>query len=209
MCFRTEWECSRQQLTATCLMLNGVLMYLYVGALFQYLYVLWHLGTDHQFGTLYITISWVEAICLFVLLVDLICIGFKWRNVLLGLMVVVFMIGLFLMVAGSISIAKYTDVYMVVRSFYSDSLWSYETSFECCGINGPSDYGNPTVLDDIPLTCFEGRVSKPELLYNRGCIYATDDNWFWFVFENCYWFAFILCGVNLVTHWKLWQRIQY
>ncbi|XP_051859686.1 uncharacterized protein LOC117567275 isoform X3 [Drosophila albomicans] len=70
MCFRTDWECSKQQLSWTCLMLNIVIVYLIVGVLFQHAYVLIKLGPNYEFASLFTMLSWIEGICSLVLLVD-------------------------------------------------------------------------------------------------------------------------------------------
>lgn len=111
--------------------------------------------------------------------------------------------GFFLLIAGSMSVVKYTDVYVVVRSFYTDNLMTYESIYQCCGIDGPKSYGNANTTWNVPPSCYRNQDEKPENLYQRGCLYATQDHWFWFVFANCYWFAFVLFTVNLITHWKL------
>ncbi|XP_017861993.1 PREDICTED: uncharacterized protein LOC108613203 isoform X2 [Drosophila arizonae] len=101
------------------------------------------------------------------------------------------------------SVIRYTDVYVVVRSFYTDNLWNYEIVYHCCGIDGPANYGNVSQKDVVPASCYRNQVETPANLYHRGCLFATEDSWFWFVFANCYWFAFVLFFVNLITHWKL------
>ncbi|KRF84137.1 protein late bloomer isoform X1 [Drosophila virilis] len=203
MCFKTEWECTSQQLTGACLMLNGVLTYLYLGSLFQFVYVLCKLGTDYEFGTLYVLLSWVEGICILLLLVDLCWVCCKMGNLLLAAIIPAYTMGFFLLIAGSMSVVKYTDIYVVVRSFYTDNLMTYENIYQCCGIDGPKSYGNANTTWNVPPSCYRNQDEKPENLYQRGCLYATQDHWFWFVFANCYWFAFVLFTVNLITHWKL------
>lgn len=113
---------------------------------------------------------------------------------------------LFLLVLGSMAVVLYTDAYVVVRGFDSKALYYYEMIYKCCGINGPHDYGNVS-SDAIPLSCFKDRKSeKPENLYTRGCLMVSTDNWFWFVFSNCYPLVFVLIVVDVYLHFKLRQR---
>ncbi|KRG05761.1 uncharacterized protein LOC26527161 [Drosophila mojavensis] len=203
MCVKTAWECTSQQLTGACLMLNGVLTYLYSGTLFQFVYVTVKIGKVYEFSTLYVLMSWVEGICVFLLLLDLCWICCRMGNLLLASIIVCFSLGVFLLFAGSYSVIRYTDVYVVVRSFYTDNLWNYEIVYHCCGIDGPANYGNVSQKDVVPASCYRNQVETPTNLYRRGCLFATEDSWFWFVFANCYWFAFVLFFVNLITHWKL------
>lgn len=99
----------------------------------------------------------------------------------------------------------YTDAYVVVRGYHSKVLYFYEKIYSCCGINGPQDYYDADSFqnDSIPLSCYKNRVAEPENLYTRGCLFASTDNWFWFVFSNCYWFVFVLVIVDAYLHFKL------
>ncbi|XP_023161635.2 uncharacterized protein LOC111593216 isoform X2 [Drosophila hydei] len=166
------------------------------------------MGSSYEFSTLYVILSWVEGVCLFVLIVDLCWVCCHMGTLLLASISVAYSLGVFLLFAGSYSVIMYTDVYVVVRSFHTDNLWSYEIVYHCCGINGPSDYGNVSQKDTVPVSCYKDQEEKLENLYKRGCIFATDDSWFWFVFSNCYWFAFVLFCANLITHWKLRERLR-
>ncbi|XP_062134137.1 uncharacterized protein LOC133844242 isoform X1 [Drosophila sulfurigaster albostrigata] len=207
MCFRTDWECSKQQLSWTCLMLNIVIVYLIVGVLFQHAYVLIKLGPNYEFASLFTMLSWIEGICSLVLLVDTIFVMCGTGNLFLVSIILGFLLNSVLLISGSFSIIAYTDAYVVVRGFFSERLYYYETTHECCGINGPQDYGVPISNDTIPLSCYKHRKALPKNLYERGCLYAAYDSWFWFIFSNCYWFAFVLMIVDIVCHFKLRQRL--
>lgn len=116
---------------------------------------------------------------------------------------VILILTLFVLVLGSMAVVLYTDAYVVVRGFDSQDLYYYETIYKCCGINGPQDYGNIS-SDSIPLSCYKNRkADKPQNLYTRGCLLVSTNNWFWFVFSNCYPLVFILIVVDFYLHVKL------
>ncbi|KAM8709123.1 hypothetical protein ACLKA7_016006 [Drosophila subpalustris] len=167
-------------------MLNVVIVYLFVGVLFQHVYVLIKLGPTYELSSLFTLLSWIEGISSFVLLVDVVFIICRMSTLLMVAIILGFLLSFVLLISGSFSVVTHTDAYVVVRGFYSEKLYYYEMTHDCCGINGPEDYGVPITNDTLPISCYKDLQAKPEYLFTRGCLYASSDNWFWFIFSNCY-----------------------
>ncbi|XP_034483980.1 uncharacterized protein LOC117789068 [Drosophila innubila] len=188
-------------------MLNVVIVYLFVGVLFQHVYVLIKLGPSYELASLFTLLSWIEGICSLVLLVDGVFIMCGMGALFMVAIILGFLLSVVLLISGSFSVVVYTDAYVVVRGFYSEKLYHYEMTHECCGINGPKDYGVPITNDTLPISCYRILKAQSDYLYTRGCLYASSNNWFWFIFSNCYWFAFTLMIIDIICHFKLRQRI--
>ncbi|XP_017843285.1 uncharacterized protein LOC108600307 isoform X2 [Drosophila busckii] len=191
MC-KSEWSYSKHQLKWACVLLNCVIV----------------LGNDYAFNTLFTLLIGLEATVMPSLLVDIIFIVRSLKFMLLATSILNTLLCLALLFAGSMSVIKFTDVYVVTREFRNGILHHYEEQRGCCGIHGPGDYEDLKENNTIPKSCYHNHNITPEHLVERGCLYAATGTWFWFIFSNCYWVAFALIIVNDVYHWKLIKAID-